>query len=149
MGTTYQQIYELASTKFNSYELSKIFQQSQTDYENIMFGFLNSSTSCFIEFSKDDKSLEFYRDDTLQEFTIQLNGVVQDILATYVLLAWIDSENNKLENLRNYLGGDFKLSSSSANMLSALITKRKEVQEILDTKVFKYQYYLQFKNGEY
>lgn len=148
--TTYQEIYEKASIKFKSYELDEIFNQSIDSYEIIMKEYLNSSIYSFVEFEKDCKSLEEYMDDVMNSFTFKLKGIVVEILAFKIVLAWVDSQMNDLLAIKNALtDSDFKLSSSTANMLTANMSKRAEIQKIIDDLVFKYTYFIKFKNDDY
>lgn len=70
------------------------------------------------------------KDDELEEFNMALSRDEINILATYMVVAWLDQQLASIENTRmKYSGSDFKFTSQANHMAKVKVLKDKYMQD--------------------
>ena len=124
MGTTFEEIYDLAKIIITDYRLDSLYQQSQEQFMKYFKGLLVSGMSEFIDNSLTDLS---YTDDA---FNNVLSVQEKSILAYTIVLRWYESIQNDVLALRSKLTSrQFKQVDISSSM--------KQRQENIDKLVVK------------
>ena len=97
---------------------------TKEDTENMVQELLLSALSWF-EFPKVNI---FDYDEDMETFNIHLNNEEINILATYMIVGWLDQQLASVENTRmKYSGSDFKF-TSQANHMQKLLQLKKDYE---------------------
>lgn len=133
--TTFDDIIDLALVKVNDYRLTKLYKQSEADFQTYVDGFLISAIPSFVECRQ---SLAY--DAFAREFEVDLTDLEKSILADLWIICWYERDNNTYAFYRQHLqsASSFKNHSESQNLKenSAYIDK---LREELDRKKISYQ----------
>lgn len=133
MGTTFEEIYDLAKIIITDYRLDSLYQQSQEQFMKYFKGLLVSGMSEFIDNSLTDLS---YTDDT---FNNVLSVQEKSILAYTIVLRWYESIQNDVLALRSKLTSrQFKQVDISSSMKQRQENIDKLVEKINDM-IVRYQ----------
>lgn len=133
MGTTFEEIYDLAKIIITDYRLDSLYQQSQEQFMKYFKGLLVSGMSEFIDNSLTDLS---YTDDT---FNNVLSVQEKSILAYTIVLRWYESIQNDVLTLRSKLTSrQFKQVDISSSMKQRQENIDKLVEKINDM-IVRYQ----------
>jgi len=109
--TSFTDIYDRFMMKITDHNLDTMFASSESDYEAYIKGFLNEAIANFSNCSKDLTDL------TGEAFTETLTGQEQDILATFMAVAWSSKEVHSIMELKRHLNDtDFKLYAESQHL---------------------------------
>ena len=133
MGTTFEEIYDLAKIVITDYRLDSLYQQSQEQFMKYFKGLLVSGMSEFIDYSLTDLS---YTDDA---FNNVLSVQEKSILAYTIVLRWYESIQNDVLALRSKLTSrQFKQVDISSSMKQRQENIDKLVEKINDM-IVRYQ----------
>lgn len=133
MGTTFEEIYDLAKIIITDYRLDSLYQQSQEQFMKYFKGLLVSGMSEFIDNSLTDLS---YTDDA---FNNVLSVQEKSILAYTIVLRWYESIQNDVLALRSKLTSrQFKQVDISSSMKQRQENIDKIVEKINDM-IVRYQ----------
>lgn len=133
MGTTFEEIYDLAKIIIADYRLDSLYQQSQEQFMKYFKGLLVSGMSEFIDNSLTDLS---YTDDA---FNNVLSVQEKSILAYTIVLRWYESIQNDVLALRSKLTSrQFKQVDISSSMKQRQENIDKLVEKINDM-IVRYQ----------
>lgn len=133
MGTTFEEIYDLAKIIITDYRLDSLYQQSQEQFMKYFKGLLVSGMSEFIDNSLTDLS---YTDDA---FDNVLSVQEKSILAYTIVLRWYESIQNDVLALRSKLTSrQFKQVDISSSMKQRQENIDKLVEKINDM-IVRYQ----------
>lgn len=133
MGTTFEEIYDLAKIIITDYRLDSLYQQSQEQFMKYFKGLLVSGMSEFIDNSLTDLS---YTDDA---FNNVLSVQEKSILAYTIVLRWYESIQNDILALRSKLTSrQFKQVDISSSMKQRQENIDKLVEKINDM-IVRYQ----------
>lgn len=133
MGTTFEEIYDLAKIIITDYRLDSLYQQSQEQFMKYFKGLLVSGMSEFIDNSLTDLS---YTGDT---FNNVLSVQEKSILAYTIVLRWYESIQNDVLTLRSKLTSrQFKQVDISSSMKQRQENIDKLVEKINDM-IVRYQ----------
>ncbi len=133
MGTTFEEIYDLAKIVITDYRLDSLYQQSQEQFMKYFKGLLVSGMSEFIDNSLTDLS---YTDDA---FNNVLSVQEKSILAYTIVLRWYESIQNDVLALRSKLTSrQFKQVDISSSMKQRQENIDKLVEKINDM-IVRYQ----------
>lgn len=133
MGTTFEEIYDLAKIIITDYRLDSLYQQSQEQFMKYFKGLLVSGMSEFIDNSLTDLS---YTDDA---FNNVLSIQEKSILAYTIVLRWYESIQNDVLALRSKLTSrQFKQVDISSSMKQRQENIDKLVEKINDM-IVRYQ----------
>lgn len=133
MGTTFEEIYDLAKIIITDYRLDSLYQQSQEQFMKYFKGLLVSGMSEFIDNSLTDLS---YTDDA---FNNVLSVQEKSILAYTIVLRWYESIQNDVLALRSKLTSrQFKQVDVSSSMKQRQENIDKLVEKINDM-IVRYQ----------
>lgn len=123
MATGFNKIYKRFYSKITD-DMYMELDQAQTD--TLVFELLENAIDWF-EFPRVDLS-RYDKDNEC--FNITLSNEEINILAIYMVVAWLDQQLATIENVRmKYSGSDFKF-TSQANHISKLTALRKEYERI-------------------
>lgn len=133
MGTTFEEIYDLAKIIITDYRLDSLYQQSREQFMKYFKGLLVSGMSEFIDNSLTDLS---YTDDA---FNNVLSVQEKSILAYTIVLRWYESIQNDVLALRSKLTSrQFKQVDISSSMKQRQENIDKLVEKINDM-IVRYQ----------
>ena len=133
MGTTFEEIYDLAKIVITDYRLDSLYQQSQEQFMQYFKGLLVSGMSEFIDNSLTDLS---YTDNS---FNNVLSVQEKSILAYTIVLRWYESIQNDVLALRSKLTSrQFKQVDISSSMKQRQENIDKLVEKINDM-IVRYQ----------
>jgi hypothetical protein len=133
MGTTFEEIYDLAKIIITDYRLDSLYQRSQEQFMKYFKGLLVSGMSEFIDNSLTDLS---YTDDA---FNNVLSVQEKSILAYTIVLRWYESIQNDVLALRSKLTSrQFKQVDISSSMKQRQENIDKLVEKINDM-IVRYQ----------
>lgn len=133
MGTTFEEIYDLAKIIITDYRLDSLYQQSQEQFMKYFKGLLVSGMSEFIDNSLTDLS---YTGDA---FNNVLSVQEKSILAYTIVLRWYESIQNDVLALRSKLTSrQFKQVDISSSMKQRQENIDKLVEKINDM-IVRYQ----------
>lgn len=133
MGTTFEEIYDLAKIIITDYRLDSLYQQSKEQFMKYFKGLLVSGMSEFIDNSLTDLS---YTDDA---FNNVLSVQEKSILAYTIVLRWYESIQNDVLALRSKLTSrQFKQVDISSSMKQRQENIDKLVEKINDM-IVRYQ----------
>lgn len=133
MGTTFEEIYDLAKIIITDYRLDSLYQQSQEQFMKYFKGLLVSGMSEFIDNSLTDLS---YTDNA---FNNVLSVQEKSILAYTIVLRWYESIQNDVLALRSKLTSrQFKQVDISSSMKQRQENIDKLVEKINDM-IVRYQ----------
>lgn len=133
MGTTFEEIYDLAKIIITDYRLDSLYQQSQEQFMKYFKGLLVSGMSEFIDNSLTDLS---YTNDA---FNNVLSVQEKSILAYTIVLRWYESIQNDVLALRSKLTSrQFKQVDISSSMKQRQENIDKLVEKINDM-IVRYQ----------
>lgn len=133
MGTTFEEIYDLAKIVITDYRLDSLYQQSREQFMKYFKGLLVSGMSEFIDNSLTDLS---YTDDA---FNNVLSVQEKSILAYTIVLRWYESIQNDVLALRSKLTSrQFKQVDISSSMKQRQENIDKLVEKINDM-IVRYQ----------
>ena len=88
MNTTYDEIIDLALISIEDYRLNSLFQSSPDKFKIVLEGFLIRGISGFDNCVKDLSD----RDDDLRQFNCDLDDTEKNILADYLVIAYLDQQ---------------------------------------------------------
>ena len=133
--TSFDDIIDLALIKVNDYRLSKLYKQSEADFQTYVDGFLISAIPSFVECRQ---SLAY--DLNSRTFSVDLTSLEQSILADLWIISWYERDNNTYAFYRQHLqaASSFKNHSESQNLKENSIYVDK-LREELDRKKISYQ----------
>lgn len=133
MGTTFEEIYDLAKIIITDYRLDSLYQQSQEQFMQYFKGLLVSGMSEFIDNSLTDLS---YTDNSFNNI---LSVQEKSILAYTIVLRWYESIQNDVLALRSKLTSrQFKQVDISSSMKQRQENIDKLVEKINDM-IVRYQ----------
>lgn len=136
MATPFKEIYDLALISINDFRLDKLYLSSPTDFYNVLYGYLKKSiakfTVCATDLSNRTSNAE------TGQFNNTLTDIESDILSTYLVLEWLDSQILISQEMGLLLNDtDFK-HSSEANVLNAKTSLRDKKREELSDYLVQY-----------
>lgn len=136
MSTLYTDVYDVFLSKVTDYSFINLNQQGLL--EDVLFKYLEFAV---IEFEDNCRnSLEF--DDVNKCFVDDLTRQEKDILATYMILNYLDTKILDVKNMEQIItDADFKI-YSQANHLKEMMNLQKKVQSDASSKVTKYSFKL-------
>lgn len=129
MATQYTDIYDCFLGKISDYDFVQLDDFTQF---TILGGYLKSAIADFEDTCK--KDLED-RNDILAQFNVDLSAKEIEILATGMVVHWLEPRVLNTENLRNVLNTKDYSSFSPANLLE-------QMQTLLSTMKKHYRYML-------
>lgn len=133
MGTTFEEIYDLAKIIITDYRLDSLYQQSQEQFMQYFKGLLVSGISEFVDNSLTDLS---YTDNA---FNNVLSVQEKSILSYTIVLRWYESIQNDVLALRSKLTSrQFKQVDISSSMKQRQENIDKLVEKINDM-IVRYQ----------
>jgi len=111
MATPYSDVIDVFLGKITDYDLPKF-----TDLEKneIVFGFMKSACTKFKRVCLVDL---YDRNETLQEFNVDLDDEIIDIIAETMIVEWLNPKVLSSENLKNCLSTKDYNQYSPANLL--------------------------------
>lgn len=124
--------------KISDYEISKLIDDGEQDtVDDMQLSYLKSAIVKFYRYCQNDLT---DRNDTTLIFTDTLTDEEIEILATGMLLAWLNPHIHRLQLLKQALSSsDFRL-SSQASQLKELLNLKKEIKAELDQMITEYGY---------
>ena len=133
--TNFDDIIDLALIRVNDYRLSKLYEQSEADFQTYVDGFLISAIPYFIECRQ---SLEYNLEE--RKFDSDLTELEKSILADLWVICWYERDNNTYAFYRQHLqtSSSFKNHSESQN-LKENSTYIDKLREDLDRRKVAYQ----------
>lgn len=111
MATRYKDIYDCFLGKISDYDFIQFDEFTQF---SLLYGYLKSAIADFEDVCK--KDLED-RDDEMGQFNVNLNAKEIEILATGMVVHWLEPRVLNTDNLRNVLNTKDYSSFSPANLL--------------------------------
>ena len=84
VNTQYTDIYDLFTMMIDDYELIELYQSSEEDFSTYLRGFSSLAISDFPQCKKDLSK----RDDSANEFLIELDDIEKSILAKLMAKYW-------------------------------------------------------------
>jgi len=143
MATPYSDIYDIALVEIRDYKLDKLYTLSPTNFAIYLNGFLLKAIPKFDNCIKDLSD----RNETTKQFNKTLDDDEKDLLAEYLVVAWLTSEINDVRQLTGMMqNGKEARRYSEANLLDKKIALRDKTIETLDTR--KTQYGLKHNDWE-
>ena len=113
MGTTVNEIYDVAMSQITDYRLDALFQTSEPDFEAYMEFFLDFA---IFDFDICDQSL-VYSSGSSKEFPEVLTTRNKHILATLMMKHWMQKNANDITQMNLHVGDkDFKVPSEAPNL---------------------------------
>lgn len=88
MATPYAEIYDLALASIRDYQLDNLNNKSEENLMMYLEGFLKKAIPRFYNCRKDLSD----RDDYLRQFNCDLDDLEKNILADYLVVAYLDKE---------------------------------------------------------
>jgi len=126
-NTTFDEIYDLALISFRDYKLNKIYDVSETDFKNVLQGYLYKSIP---KFSNCQKDLEDF-DSTDKNFNSVLTLTEKVILSDFMVIEWMTPQILDITQMELHLNDtDFKIFSEERNLKGKI-----EVQNILIERI--------------
>jgi len=111
--TSYQKIYDRFERLIVDYDLNELLPTTKAEVE---LGFLQSAITYYFTSSKDLSN----RDDVNLTFNFDLTELEQEILANYMVVAWIQPYMNSQDLFeQHFITSEYK-AFSSANKINAL-----------------------------
>lgn len=117
MATPYETIYNRFLQKCTDYDLPHI---PQDELETMLHGWMTSAISRFTQ-SVSDLS---QRDDELRTFVIDLEDYEQEVIALFMVVAWLEPRVNSTLLTNQFIGGKEEKYYSQAAHLQTLMTLR-------------------------
>ena len=117
MATPYEVIYNRFLQKCTDYDLPHV---PQDELEVMLHGWMTSAISRFTQ-SVSDLS---QRDDELRTFAIDLEDYEQEVIALFMVVAWLEPRVNSSLLTNQFIGGKEEKYYSQAAHLQTLITLR-------------------------
>lgn len=136
MTTPFNTVYESFLSKIEDYEILKEINTNITFVNELLYDFLKSAIPKFT-YSTKDLSL---RDDTLQEFSIDLSEIEIEILAILMVVEYLSPKIIRSENLEQYLGSKDLRQYSPANQLKESRELRESVKREANLLMVEYYY---------
>jgi RNA processing factor Prp31 len=131
--TPFSNIYARFRRKITDYRITLATQDLA---ENVMYGWLESAISNFVECKTNLKD----RDIVLQQFNQLLLDIEEEILSLLMVIEWIRPEINNILDLKTQLSDtDFKV-YSAANFLKEKQSLLNESQKEINQKTMDYAY---------
>ena len=133
--TNFDDIIDLALIRINDYRLSKLYEQSEADFQTYVDGFLISAIPYFVECRQ---SLEYNLEE--RQFDSDLTELEKSILADLWVICWYERDNNTYAFYIQYLqsSSSFKNHSESQS-LKENSTYLDKLREDLDRRKVAYQ----------
>lgn len=133
MGTPFDEVYDLALVSFRDYKLNKIYDMSENNFKEIMFGYLLKAIPNFTNYN-----LENNLDIDNRKFTILLTLTQKVILGNLIVIEWMNSKILDVTQLQNYLNDtDFRQHSNAQN-LKAKMEAREILREVVNQDMTVY-----------
>ena len=127
MQTSFDEIYDLVLVSFRDYKLDKLYDISETDFKNILQGYLFKAIPKFTNCQKD---LEDFN-TTTKTFNSTLTLTEKVILSDYAVIEWMTSKILDITQMELHLNDtDFKHYSEQQNL-----TGKINVQNILIERI--------------
>lgn len=134
--TNFTDIFGRFSIKIQDYALDKLFQQSESAYNNYIKGFLLNAIPKFTEC----KSSLSDRDDANMKFNSTLSELEQEILACMMVIEWCEREEKNILDIRLGLNDDEFKRYAEANNLREKRALKIENKEAVDKLIVSYGY---------
>jgi hypothetical protein len=132
MSTPYENLFDSFLSKIED----DLYTNIQFDVEADLTKLLNTA---IVQFDFPKVNI-FDKDDTLQQFNVDLSVHEIEILANLMKLEWIKRQINSVSLLKQMVGDkDFRL-TSQANHLKVLIDLKSETEKEINSLVTKYSY---------
>jgi len=114
MATPYSDIYDFFMIKVTDYNLITLYQDSVTDFESFLQGWLKLSIVDFNDYCDQDLS---DRNDTTNTFNFDMTDENQVILSVFMVFHWLEKEvNDVLQMNLSVTDRDFKHYAESKNL---------------------------------
>lgn len=114
MATRYMDIYDCFLGKISDYDFIHLNEFTQC---SLLYGYLKSAIADFEDICKKDLS---DRDDDFGQFNVDLSAKEIEILATGMVVHWLEPRVLNTENLRNVLNTKDYSTFSPANLLEQM-----------------------------
>jgi hypothetical protein len=133
MSTTYSLIYDKFLNKVSDYGLSAL---ESTVAETVFLKLMKTAIAKFTQCGNDLSD----RNDTEETFTDDLTELEQEILATRMVLEWINQKLYTSELMEQSLGTkDFQI-FSPANLMKEIRETKNDIQSDVDNLIISYGY---------
>lgn len=127
MATSFDEIFDLALVSFRDYKLDKLYNTSETDFKNVLQGYLLKAIP---KFSNCKKTLDSY-DLTNKIFNVDLSLEEKVILSDFTVIEWMNPNILDITQMSLHLNDtDFKHYSEQQNLKGKI-----DAQNILREKV--------------
>jgi hypothetical protein len=151
MSTTpFDNIYDLFLVEIQDYNINALSLSSPTNFKIYLQGFLIKAIPDFDNCVQD---LQNNYDTTLNQFNLALTLTEQTILANLMTIKWLNKQINNVTQFNLLLNDtDFKRYSEAQN-LTAKVSHRDRLREIVDHDMLKYSLkntnWTNWQNGVY
>lgn len=126
-NTSFDEIYDLALISFRDYKLDKLYNTSETDFKNVLQGYLYKAIPKFSNCMKDLQDIN----STTKVFNNDLTLTEQVILSDYMVIEWMTPQILDVLQMELHLNNtDFKHYSEQQNLKGKI-----EVQNILIERI--------------
>lgn len=133
MNTSYEDIFKIFLGKISDFNLFKMPDCELYDYcHEIMRSAITKIDSINNNFED--------MNDELMEFNSELSYLEIEILATQMVVEWIDKQINTTQLLRMFVGTKEESMASQANHLSQLINLKDKQRSIVSNLIRDYNY---------
>lgn len=136
MRTSYSEVYFNFTNKIRDFYLKNEFKNNPELGEKILFGYLIGAIPRFT-YCKQDLSL---RDDYLGEFKFTLTEMEKEILATLMLVQYLNPKINSDDYLLRQLGSKDYTQFSPTNQLKELKDLKKIITDEANLLMIEYYY---------
>ncbi len=135
MGTSYEQIFDLALVSIEDYKLNQLYTTSPEDFLEVMKGFMLRAVPNFDNCVKNLSD----RDDDSNLFNISLSDVEKDIIADWMVIVWLDKEINDAKQITGMLQNKNEAHRySEAQNLTSKTARRTQLHEGVRNKMTRY-----------
>jgi hypothetical protein len=132
MATPYQDVFSVFVRKITDYSFTGL---TQSEFEDIIIGLLDSSCTKFEEYCKVDLT---QRDNTTKTFAVDLSNKDKEILGTMMIREWLSPLVYTTEIASQVFSErDFKI-YSQANHLSTLMDLVSKIEDDINSLITKY-----------
>lgn len=134
MTTPFDSIYDLFLARIQDYNLNNLYNTSPTDFYNLLQSYLIFAIPDFDNCVQDLSNYDL----TNAQFNVSLSLTEQTILADLMTIKWLDKQINNVTQFNLLLNDtDFKRYSEAQN-LTAKVSHRDQVREIVNQNLLKY-----------
>lgn len=125
--TSFDEIYDLALVSFRDYKLNKLYNISETDFKNVLQGYLFKAIPKFTNCKKDLEDFNL----TTKVFNFDLTLAEKVILSDFMVIEWMTSKILDINQMQLHLNDiDYKTYSEERNLKGKI-----EAQNILIERV--------------